>query len=62
MLYVMICMFNEMRSEMIVRFVNIGGIVDHHCLNFLFIAIFLSIVTACSTIFFQRAISLWLDI
>jgi hypothetical protein len=22
---------------MIVRFVDIGGIVDHHCLNFLFI-------------------------
>ena len=23
---------------MIVRFVDIGGIVDHHCLSFLFIA------------------------
>ena len=23
--------------EVIVRFVDIGGIVDHHCLNFLFI-------------------------
>jgi hypothetical protein len=26
-----------MRGEVIVRFVDIGGIVDHHCLIFLFI-------------------------
>jgi hypothetical protein len=25
-----------LRREMIVRFVDIGGIVDHHCLNFLY--------------------------
>jgi hypothetical protein len=30
-------MFNELRWEVIVRFVNIGGIVDHHYLNFHFI-------------------------
>jgi hypothetical protein len=30
---------NGLRSEVIVRFVDIGGIVDHHCLIFLFIAI-----------------------
>ena len=28
---------NGLRSEVIVRFVDIGGIVDHHCLNVLFI-------------------------
>ena len=28
----------ELRLEMNVRFVNIGVIVDHHCLNFLFIS------------------------
>ena len=28
---------NEMSWEVIVHFVNIGGIVHHHCLNFLFI-------------------------
>lgn len=29
-------MFNELRREAIVRFVKIGGTVDHHSLNFLF--------------------------
>jgi hypothetical protein len=29
--------FSELRSEVIVHFVDVGGIVDHHCLNFLFI-------------------------
>ena len=28
-------MFNDLRSEVIVRFDDIGGIVDHHCSNFL---------------------------
>ena len=32
-------MFNDVRSEVIVRFVDIGEIVDHHCLNFLFITV-----------------------
>jgi hypothetical protein len=27
-------MFNDLRSEVIVHFVDIGGIVDHHCFNF----------------------------
>jgi len=27
----------KLRQDLIVRFVNIGGIVDHHCLNFLII-------------------------
>jgi len=31
-------LFSEFRKEMIVRFVDIGGIVAHHCLNFLFIS------------------------
>ena len=26
-------MFNDMRSEVIVHFDDIGGIVDHHCLE-----------------------------
>ena len=30
-------MFNELRWEVIVGFVDIGGIVDYHCLYFLFI-------------------------
>ena len=30
-------MFSVLRSEVIVRFVDIGGIVDHHYLSFLFI-------------------------
>ena len=32
-------MFNDLRWEVIVRFVDIGGIVDHHCLNSLVIII-----------------------
>ena len=28
---------SDSRREVIVRFPDIGGIVDHHCLNFLFI-------------------------
>ena len=28
--------FNDLRSEVIVRFVNIGGIVDHRCLKLSF--------------------------
>jgi hypothetical protein len=32
-------MFTELRWELIVRFVDIGEIVDHHCLNFLFIGL-----------------------
>jgi hypothetical protein len=28
--------FSELMGEAIVRFVDIGGIVDYHCLNFLF--------------------------
>ena len=30
-------MFNDLRSEVIVRFAGIGGIFCHHCLNFLFV-------------------------
>ena len=30
-------MFSDLRQEMIVHVVDIGGIVDHHSLNFLFI-------------------------
>jgi hypothetical protein len=32
-------MFNELIWEAIIQFVDIGGIVDHHCLNFLFVRI-----------------------
>ena len=31
-------MFNDLRWEIIICFVDIGGVVDHHCLNILFIA------------------------
>ena len=38
MSYVMVFfMFNELRWDMIVHFVDIGGIVYYYCLNFLFI-------------------------
>jgi len=29
-------MFNELELKAVVRFVNIDGIVDHHCLKLLF--------------------------
>ena len=32
-------MLNELRWEAIVRFVDIGGIINYHCLNFLFIIV-----------------------
>ena len=28
--------FNDLRSDVVVCFVDIGGIVDHHCITFLF--------------------------
>ncbi len=31
-------MLNGLRLEVAVRFVDTSGIVDHHCLNFLFIS------------------------
>jgi hypothetical protein len=31
------CMFNDLRREVIVRFGDVIGIVDQHCLSFLFI-------------------------
>ena len=31
--------FSELRSEVITRFVEIDGVVDHHCLNFLFLIV-----------------------
>ena len=33
-------LINELSWEVIVRFVNIVGIVDHRCLNFLFYSVF----------------------
>jgi hypothetical protein len=30
---VVFVMFSDLRREVIVEFVDIGGIVDHHCLN-----------------------------
>jgi len=39
--YVVVCfVFSELRWEVIARFVDIGGIGDNHCLNFLFIIAF----------------------
>ena len=34
---IIIFMFSDMRWEVIARFVDLGGIIDHHCLNFIFI-------------------------
>jgi hypothetical protein len=31
-----ICVFDKLKWEVVVRFVDNSGIVDHHCLNFLF--------------------------
>jgi len=36
------CRFNNLRQEMFVGFVDIGGIVNHHCLNLLFNKVTLS--------------------
>ena len=51
MLYVLL---SELRSEVIVRFVDIGGMVDHCCFNFLF-----AIVGHC-TLPFPMVMILWL--
>jgi hypothetical protein len=37
-------MVNGLRWEIIVRYVGDGGIVDHHCLHFLFIMLFDKII------------------
>jgi hypothetical protein len=34
---VVFLVFSELKEEVIVCFVDIGGIVDHYCSNFLFI-------------------------
>jgi len=34
-------MFDDLRLEVVLRFVDIGGIVDHRCLNILFIIIYI---------------------
>jgi hypothetical protein len=34
---VFILVRSELKWEEIVRIIDIGGIIDHHCLNFLFI-------------------------
>ena len=34
----------QLRSEVVVRFVHIGGIDDHHCLNCLFIIVFFLVI------------------
>jgi hypothetical protein len=31
--------FSELRSEVIFRFVDIDAVLDHHCLNFLFLIV-----------------------
>ena len=45
---------SEWRGEMIVGFVDIGGIVDHHCLNFLFIRYLWSVLDIQ-----QQTLSTW---
>jgi hypothetical protein len=47
--------FSELRWEVIVYFVDIGGIVDHHWLNFLFITIFSLLVSNVMWIYRQYA-------
>ena len=37
--------FNDLRRDVIVRFADIDGIVDNHCLNFLFIMMYLCLLT-----------------
>jgi hypothetical protein len=44
------CVFSEYVWEVIVRFVDIGWIVDHHCLNFLFLSN-LKFHPLCHTVF-----------
>jgi hypothetical protein len=35
-IYHILFVFNDLRSEVAVRFISIGGFVDHHCLNSLY--------------------------
>jgi hypothetical protein len=35
--YPLFSVFIELRSEVIIRFIDIDGFADHHCLNFLFL-------------------------
>ena len=46
-------MFSGFIWGVIVRFADIDGIVDHHCLNFLFIN-FIAIISLCYLFFFQK--------
>jgi hypothetical protein len=39
---------SDLRREVIVGFVDVSGIVDHHCLNFLFINIIYKKLTCAS--------------
>ena len=34
---IILFMFSDMRCDVIARFVDLDGIIDHHCLNFIFI-------------------------
>jgi len=41
---VVFCVFSHLRREVIVNFVDIGVIVDHHCLNFFLLIFFLLVI------------------
>jgi hypothetical protein len=51
------CFFSNsscnIRWEVIIRFVNIGAIVGHHCLNFLFIMVERDELESCKPIFIK---------
>ena len=47
---------------MIVRFVDIDGIVDHHCLNFLFVIMFTDLPKQYMKPYVARNVFPWLQV
>ena len=53
-------MFNELRSEVIVRFVDIDGTVDHHYLNLLNVIPTLALIIESSTLIMIKVYSVYI--
>jgi hypothetical protein len=48
--------FNDFRQEVVVEFVDFGGLVDHHCLNSLFIKIIFLIISRISDFWVKKTL------
>jgi hypothetical protein len=49
--------FSELRWEVVARFVDLGHIVDHHCLNFIYIICYdKNFQTFCNALFDNRTL------